>query len=147
MAEQEQDNQFNFELVAPERRLLNQPAWQVVVPAAEGDIGVRAGHSRVVSSLRPGVVTVQQGHNDNDVQRYFVASGFVDVSADNCTILAEDAEMLDELDAENVRQHIASLDADYEAAEDDQQRRRIAWQQYVAKARYNAVTGTNAYAV
>ena len=149
MAEQDRDNQFHFELVAPERRLLTQSAWQVIVPGAEGDIGVRAGHARLVSSLRPGVVTVHSGENDNvnAIQRYFVASGFVDVSADNCTILAEDAENLQKLDADSVQQHISNLGEDYEMSDDDQKRRRIAWQQHVAKVRYNAVTGAIHYAV
>jgi F-type H+-transporting ATPase subunit epsilon len=147
MAEHEQDNQFHFELVAPERRLLTQAAWQVIVPAAEGDIGVRPGHSRVVSSLRPGVLTVQPGDNDNETRRYFVASGFVDISADNCTVLAEDAEDLTELDAGSVQQQINNLADEYEMAGHEQERRRIAWQHYVARARYNAVTGVTHYAV
>lgn len=147
MAEQDTDNQFHFELVAPERKLLEQPALQVVVPGAEGDIGVRAGHARVVSSLRPGVITVQPGNNDNETQHYFVASGFVDVSADNCTILAEDAEDLAALDADGVQQQITNLCEEYDMAKDAQEQQRLSWKLYVAKARYNAVSGQTYYAV
>ena len=45
---------FKFELVTPERMLLSEDAAQVVVPGAEGDFTVLAGHAPVVSALRPG---------------------------------------------------------------------------------------------
>ena len=38
-------NNFDFELVSPEKKLMSEKAWQVTIPGYEGDFGVRAGHS------------------------------------------------------------------------------------------------------
>ena len=49
---------FDFELVSPERKLMSKKAWQVTIPGYEGDFGVRAGHASLVSSIRAGVVEI-----------------------------------------------------------------------------------------
>ena len=49
---------FKFELVSPERVLMSEDVEQVVVPGADGDFAVLAGHAPFVSTLRPGVLDV-----------------------------------------------------------------------------------------
>ena len=49
---------FSFELVSPEKILVSEPAWQVVIPGEEGYFGVRAGHMSLIAAIRPGVVEV-----------------------------------------------------------------------------------------
>ena len=83
---------------------------QVDVPGVEGDFGVLAGHAPVITTLRPGVVTVKtKGGAD---ERIFVRSGFAEVNFEGLTILAEEAMPLAELDA-------AKLDAQVKDAEED----------------------------
>ena len=55
------DRKFEFELVSPERLVLSEPVDMAVIPGSEGDFGVLAGHSLVISTLRPGVIEVWQG--------------------------------------------------------------------------------------
>ena len=80
---------FRFELVSPERVLVSVDAAQVVVPGAEGDFGVLAGHAPLVSTLRPGVVEVTAP--DTPAARIFVKGGFAEVEPDRLTILAQRA--------------------------------------------------------
>ncbi len=87
-----QPNNFDFELVSPEKKLLSEKAWQVTIPGEEGTFGVRAGHSSLVSYIRPGVVEVIFNQGD-EPKKIKVQGGFADVTATNCTILAEEAEM------------------------------------------------------
>jgi len=90
----EQAKHFDFELVSPERRLMSEKAWQVKIPGYEGDFGVRANHAALVASIRPGVVEVFANENDAPT-KIRVEGGFADVTATSCTILAEQAELID----------------------------------------------------
>lgn len=104
---------FHFELVAPEKKLVSEAVGYVSVPAEEGDIGVLAGHSPLLSSLRMGVVAIRTaGMNDNAPERrYFVAGGFADIGEGHCTILAENASDLSLVDVSALDAEIAALEA------------------------------------
>src|SRR5471030_2885350 len=78
-----------FDLVSPERLLLSDNADMVTVPGAEGYMGVMAGHSPVISTLRPGTINVQ-GASAGDV-RFFIRGGFVEITPGKITVLAEEA--------------------------------------------------------
>ncbi|MEM8827701.1 MAG: F0F1 ATP synthase subunit epsilon, partial [Pseudomonadota bacterium] len=54
-------DKVNFELVSPERLLLSEEVDMVIVPGAEGDFGVLGDHSPVISTVRPGTITVYDG--------------------------------------------------------------------------------------
>lgn len=99
---------FNFELVSPEKILISEPAWQVTIPGEEGYFGVRAGHMSLVAALKPGVVEVlsKQGAAP---EKIFIMGGFADVSAANCTILAEQAVNVDEIDKAQLALDIEKL--------------------------------------
>jgi F-type H+-transporting ATPase subunit epsilon len=86
---------FPFELVSPTRLLFSGEVEQVDVPGAEGDFGVLAGHAPLVSTLRPGVLSIRNG---SEVERLFVSNGFAEVNAKGLTVLAETAVPLDEID-------------------------------------------------
>lgn len=88
------ENTFNFELVSPEKKLMSEQVWQVTIPGEEGDFGVRANHSALVSSIRPGIVEVLLNQGDKPT-RVRVEGGFADVTATNCTIIAEQAEIIE----------------------------------------------------
>ena len=82
---------FNFELVSPEEKLISESVWQVTIPGEEGDFSVRANHSALVSSIRVGTVIVKSSP-DAAPRHIKIDGGFADVSATQCTILAEQAE-------------------------------------------------------
>jgi F-type H+-transporting ATPase subunit epsilon len=91
------DRKFEFELVSPERLLLSEPVDMAVIPGSEGDFGVLAGHSLLISTLRPGVIEVWQG--ETVVNRLFVVGGFAEVTDTRCTVLADEAVPVDEINA------------------------------------------------
>lgn len=99
---------FNFELVSPEKILVSEPAWQVVIPGEEGYFGVRAGHTSLIAAVKPGVVEVFKKEGAAP-EKIFIAGGFADVTAKNCTILAEQAVNVNELDAAKIDNDIAHL--------------------------------------
>jgi F-type H+-transporting ATPase subunit epsilon len=126
-----------FELVSPERLVLSENVDMVVVPGSEGDFGVLAGHSPVVSTLRFGTIEV---HDDGAVKdRIFVAGGFAEVTPDGVTVLAEDAARLTEIDKGAVSSQIESLRAKLGAATTDDERQPIAAKLEIATAKLAAV--------
>ena len=106
---------FNFELVSPEKILVSEPAWQVVVPGEEGYFGVRAGHMSLIAAIKPGVVEVWASEGAAP-QKIFIAGGFADVTANNCSILAEQAVNVNDIDAAAVQKSIADLNDDLKMA-------------------------------
>jgi F-type H+-transporting ATPase subunit epsilon len=95
---------FPFELVSPERLLISEPADEVRVPGTEGEFTVLPGHAPIISSLRPGIVTVIAG---GTTRRLFVRSGLAENTPERgLTILAEEALPAEELDAAKLDQEI-----------------------------------------
>jgi len=86
----------NFELVSPERLLLSQPVEMVVIPGAEGDIGVLPRHAPLITTLRPGTIAIYE--NNRLTQRIFVAGGFAEVTPERCTVLADETVALEGAD-------------------------------------------------
>ncbi|MFB0922065.1 MAG: F0F1 ATP synthase subunit epsilon [Alphaproteobacteria bacterium] len=98
------DNAVQFELVSPEKLLLSEEVEMVVVPGAEGDFGVLPGHTPVISSVRPGIIHIFEGGAVKS--RIFVAGGFAEVTGERCTVLAEEAVPLDEIDRDQVEKDL-----------------------------------------
>lgn len=117
-----------FELVSPERLLLSIPVEMVVVPGSEGDFGVLPGHAPMISTVRPGVISIwQDGAVD---RRVFVAGGVAEVQPERCIVLAEDAVLLEDADEAEAERRIAQALEALERAADEgvaaQARKRLA---------------------
>ncbi|CAN1723391.1 ATP synthase epsilon chain [Hyphomicrobium sp. 1Nfss2.1] len=110
---------FNFELVTPERLVFSGEANQVVVPGAEGDFAVLAGHSPFISTLRPGVLEVTLPHGS---QRLLVKKGVAEADPDRLTILTQTAVPLEELTGERLASELKAAEAQLAEAKDDHAR-------------------------
>ena len=107
MAEALTSKTFQFELVSPERVLASEEATMVVVPGGDGDFGVLADHTPLVSSIRPGVVSVYTP--SGEVKKIFVTGGFADVDGKICSVLAEEAVNVNEIDRSKTEQSLKEL--------------------------------------
>jgi F-type H+-transporting ATPase subunit epsilon len=99
---------FHFELVSPEKLLFSGEVEQVDVPGAEGDFGVLAEHAPMVTTLRPGILTV---HGAGGEQKIVVLGGFAEVSADGLTVLADVAEAVEDIDHAMIATRIGELES------------------------------------
>lgn len=112
---------FKFELVSPERLVISNEVDMVIVPGAEGDFGVMAGHAPLISTIRPGIVEV---HVDSSVSKLYVSGGFADVTQKSLTLLAEEAVALSDFDLADLDQRIKTLSDDVAAAKDPESKAR-----------------------
>jgi len=113
-----------FDLVSPEKLLLSDQADMVTVPGTEGYMGVMAGHSPVISTLRPGTINVQ-GSSDGDV-RFFIRGGFAEITSGKITVLAEEAIPMADVDVALLDQRIKDAEEDVAAAKTDAEKARAA---------------------
>ena len=105
---------FTFELVSPERLLVSETVDAVTLPATGGDMTILGDHAPVMTTLRPGVLSVTtEGGQARD---YVVFGGFADVTTSGLTVLAEDASNRDEVNREALAERIARARADHEEA-------------------------------
>ncbi|MBO6724492.1 MAG: F0F1 ATP synthase subunit epsilon [Rhizobiaceae bacterium] len=113
---------FKFELVSPERLLISEEVEQVIIPGAEGEMTVMASHAPVMTTIKPGVVTVKPASGSE--QRYVVFGGFADVVPQGCTLLAESAVPVGEFDRAELEKRIDAARRDAESTENDEARSR-----------------------
>ena len=111
---------FTFELVAPERLLLSEKATSAMVPGADGDFTVLAGHAPFMSTVRPGIIEVDTEAGEQ--QRFFVVGGFADAGPEGLTVLAEQATPFAEIDIPALEAQAKNLSEDVADAKDDEQR-------------------------
>lgn len=112
--------QVQFELVSPERLLMSRAVDMVVVPGVEGDFGALPDHAPFISALRPGVIAVFEGGQVSS--RLFVAGGFAEVTAERCTVLAERALPVGELDRASIDSELSDARDDLIEAKDERER-------------------------
>ncbi len=111
---------FNFELVSPERLLLSASVTEVVLPATDGEMTVLVNHAPVMTTIMPGVVTVKLA--DGKTDRYVVFGGFADILPSGCTLLAESAVHVDDLDRTALEKRIEAAKAELDGALTDESR-------------------------
>src|SRR5215211_5148072 len=91
---------IQLEVVTPERRVLAEPVDMVTVPGLGGEMGILPGHTPLISQLQTGVLTyVQEGKS----YPLHVSGGFVQVRDDHVSVLANAAELPEEIDAASAR--------------------------------------------
>jgi len=77
-----------FDLVSPEKRLLSGKAKSVQIPGADGDLTAMPDHAPTITTLRPGIVTVEL---TDGTQEFAVTGGFAEITAEATSVLAENA--------------------------------------------------------
>ena len=104
-----------LEIVSPDRLLLSQPVDMVVVPAAEGEMGVLPGHAPMIVLLQGGTITLHEG--GRATSRLYVSGGFAEVTPERCTVLADEAVPTTELSRTQAQARLQEAEAAYAAAD------------------------------
>lgn len=87
---------LTLEIVTPDRAVIHEKVDAVVIPAADGSLGVLPGHTPLLTTLRVGLLRYRKGEEQ---QFTLIAFGFAEVLPDRVTILAQVAERPEEIDA------------------------------------------------
>jgi len=91
---------LNLEIVTPEKKVLSEAVDSVTIPTASGEIGILTNHAPLISSLKPGILSYTKA---GATEKMVISGGFIEVSADNVSILADVAETSDEINIETAK--------------------------------------------
>ena len=130
-------DRIGFDVVSPEKLLLSEDVDMVVIPAEEGDMGIMAGHAPVIANVRPGTIAVFSGNSVE--KRLFVAGGFLEVTEGRCTILAEQAIPVGDIDVSDAQSQVKDLSEDVSHAKDEREKEAAEAALVIAQARLQAV--------
>jgi F-type H+-transporting ATPase subunit epsilon len=90
------DETVLFEIVTPAKLMLSQEVHLVVVPGEGGNIGILPRHAPLLASLRPGTIDIHD-EKMKVIEKIFVEQGFVVITPERCTVLAEEAIPVQEI--------------------------------------------------
>lgn len=112
---------MHVEVVTAERELYSGEADMVIAPGSEGELGILPRHAALLTTLKVGQLLIRLGGAEEPL---FVSGGFLEVSNNSVTVLAETAERAEEIDqarAEAARrraqEHLQQAQSDVERAE------------------------------
>jgi len=77
---------MQLDIITPEKILFSATATMVVVPGTLGDFGVLEGHAPFISTIRPGVITIDTENGEKRLVS--IIGGLAEVVPERCTILA-----------------------------------------------------------
>ncbi|MGC4106934.1 MAG: ATP synthase F1 subunit epsilon [Thermomicrobiales bacterium] len=103
----------DLEIVSPEKLLLSRPVDMVVIPAAEGEMGVLVNHAPMIVLLRGGTIRLYEGGKVTD--RLFVSGGFAEVTPKRVTVLANEVQPTAEVSKADAERALADAKTAYEA--------------------------------
>ncbi len=115
--------ELHLDFVSPESVLFSGDVDQVDLPGAEGDMGILAGHAPLVTTLRPGIVTIYRGGAREPV---VVTGGFAEVGPAGLTVLADRAMARADFDTATLAVEIKDTEEDVADATNEAQRDKLA---------------------
>lgn len=97
---------INLEIVTPEKKVIDEPVEMVTVPTAKGEIGILTNHAPLISTLKPGILTYTA---KGETERMVIAGGFIEISDNRVSILADVAESKQDIDMDSAKAEQADL--------------------------------------
>ena len=102
---------FEVALVTPEGSAFEGEAEMIIVPGADGEIGVLARHAPLVAMLKAGSTRVHV-RRGQEVREFATGPGFFKVEQDRVLALVDDAVEVDQIDAARAREQLEAAQAE-----------------------------------
>jgi F-type H+-transporting ATPase subunit epsilon len=104
---------MQFDLVSPERSLASLQVSEVQIPGADGDMTAMPDHAPVITTLRPGILSVSGPEGE---AKFAVTGGFAEISAQGASVLADKAMLAGDVTAVDMDGFVATAQEDAEGA-------------------------------
>ena len=112
---------FNIEIVNPEKSFLSKDnVTEVVVPGFEGEIGILKDHISIISFLKPGIIKVFSGSEE---ENFFVEDGIVEFKDNSLSILTSSIFNIKDADKHYININISEAEKELSSEELDDQKR------------------------
>lgn len=93
-------SEFNLTVVSAERKIFDGQVTSVRVSGVEGELGIYAGHTPLLTAIKPGMVKFT--FSDGKEELIYVSGGFLEVQPTVVTVLADTAIRGEELDEQRI---------------------------------------------
>ena len=114
---------FNIEIVNPEKSFLSKDnVSEVIIPAFEGEIGILKDHIPIISFLKPGIIKVINGSQE---ENFYVEDGIVEFKNNFLSILTSSIFSLKEIDKNLINNSIQDAEKELSNNEIDDQKRYL----------------------
>jgi F-type H+-transporting ATPase subunit epsilon len=108
---------FQLEIVTPEKLVVKDTAEEVQIPGRNGYIGVLPGHAPLITELGAGEISYRSG---GQLHRFSMAWGFAEVLPDRVTVLAETVERAEEIDVNRAQQSLHKAEESLNSAHSEE---------------------------
>ena len=114
---------FKIEIVNPEKSFLSkEDVTEVVVPAFEGEMGILKDHISIISFLKPGIIKIMSGTEE---ENFYVDDGIVEFKDNSLSILTSNIFDIKNSDKVQIQEMIKQAEGDLENENLDDQKRYI----------------------
>ena len=113
----DETHRFDVSLVTPEGAAFEGEAEMIVVPGADGDIGVLSRHAPLVATLKAGSTRIYVDRAREDVREFATGPGFFKVELDRALALVDDAVAATEIDEARAQRQLEEARAELERVE------------------------------
>jgi F-type H+-transporting ATPase subunit epsilon len=105
---------FDLSLVTPDGPVFEGEAEMIIVPGADGEIGVLARHAPLIATLKAGSTRVYLDRESQNVKEYATGPGFFKVETDRAIALVDDAVVADDIDEARAREQLETAQRELE---------------------------------
>ena len=114
---------FNLEIVNPEKSFLSKEnVSEVVVPAFEGEMGILKDHISVISFLKPGIIKIFTGSEE---EKFYVEDGIVEFKDNNLSILTSSIYNMSDLNRNKIDQIVKEAEKESSIDNIDDQKKYL----------------------
>ena len=115
---------FNVSVVTQVKKILEQEAGYLRLRTSEGDIGILPNHAPLVAELSMGKREIESPNKDRR-NIYFLSGGFLEISNNQVTIIADEILPIEEIDIENEQTQVEELKKELEKLEIDEEKKKL----------------------
>lgn len=129
---------FPVEVLTPEGEVFNGEVEMISTRTTLGQIGILARHAPLLATLEPTELRLYK--TETEILRFAQAEGYLQVGGNHALVLVEEAHLLEDLNAEDLRERLRIAEEELAQAGEDTERRRVAerdrrrWERFLSLA-------------
>jgi len=128
---------FNVSVVTQVKKILEQEAGYLRLRTSEGDIGILPNHAPFVAELSMGKMEIESPNKDKrDI--YFLSGGFLEISNNQATIIADEIFPIEEIDIESEQALVENLKKELEKVSTEEEKKKLQKKLKISLAKIDA---------
>ena len=128
---------FNVSVVTQVKKILEQEAGYLRLRTSEGDIGILPNHAPFVAELSMGKMEIESPNKDRrDI--YFLSGGFLEISDNQATVIADEILPIEEIDIESEQTLVENLKKELEKVSTEEEKKKLQKKLKISLAKIDA---------